>query len=193
MTHYGGLIKSGPGRLVLTGAGDSYGDNNGDAGRTIIQAGVLEAAPGILPGSTTIQLDGGVFQSNGSLTRGWYDEWYGNNITWNNGGFSANGGKLTVNIDGDSRQVYWNGNGHNGIGGTMILSSSSAQNEVEFQNPIDLYGGARVVQVDKNPNSSGDFASLSGLLSDSPGGARLTKTGLGTLYIKGAASNTYTG
>ncbi len=153
VTHYGGLIKAGPGRLVLTGTGSSYGDNNGDAGRTIIQAGVLEAAPGILPGSTTIQLDGGVFQSNGTLTRGWYDEWYGNNITWNNGGFAANGGKLTVNIDGDSRQVYWNGNGQSGIGGTMILNSPSATAEVEFQNPIDLYGGARTLQVNDNPNS----------------------------------------
>jgi fibronectin-binding autotransporter adhesin len=192
-THYGGIVKTGPGRLVLTGTGNAYGDNNGDAGRTIIQTGVLEAGPGIVPGSSTIQLDGGVFQSNGSLTRGWYDEWYGNNITWNNGGFAANGGKLTVNIDGDSRQVYWNGNGHNGIGGTMIMNSPSAQNEVEFQNPINLLGGARGVQVNDNPNSGGDFATLSGVLSDSVGGATLTKTGTGTLYISGAASNTYSG
>jgi fibronectin-binding autotransporter adhesin len=193
VTYYGGIVKTGPGRLVLSGTGNDYGDNNGDAGRTIIQAGVLEAGPGILPAATTIQLDGGVFQSNGNLTRGWYDEWWGNNITWNNGGFAANGAKLTVNIDGDSRQVYWTGNGHNGIGGTMVLNSSSAQNEVEFQNPVNLLGGARVVQVVDNPDSGGDFATLSGVLSDTSGGATLTKTGLGTLYIAGTASNTYAG
>ena len=59
--------------------------------------------------------------------------------------------------------------------------------------PLDLNGGARTIQVDDNPNSSGDFASLSGAVGDSVGGASLTKTGLGTLYLKGAASNTYTG
>jgi hypothetical protein len=117
--------------LVLTGTGSSYGDNNGDAGRTIIQAGVLEAGPGIIPGASCIQLDGGVFQSNGTLTRGSYDEWYGNNITWNNGGSAANGGKLIVNMDSDGRMLNWNGNGHNGIGGLMILNSSSAPGLVE--------------------------------------------------------------
>ena len=191
--HYGGIIKTGPGRLVLTGVGSSYGDSNGDLGRTIISAGVLEAAPGIVPAESCIQLDGGVFQSSGSFTRGWYDMWYTNIITWNNGGFAANGGKLTINIIGDGSTIPWNGNGHHGIAGTMILNSSSAQNEVEIQNPIDLSGGARTLQVDDNPNSSGDFATLSGAITDSVGGASLTKTGAGTLYLTGAASNSYTG
>jgi fibronectin-binding autotransporter adhesin len=185
-----GIIKTGPGLLVLSGGGNDYGDSNGDAGRTIIVAGALQ---GNVPSASTIQLDSGVYQSAGNLTRGWYDEWYGNNITWNNGGFAANGGKLTVNIDGDSRQVYWSGNGHNGIGGLMVLNSAFAQNEVEFQNPINLLGGARTVRVDDNPNSGGDFATLSGVLSDTVGGATLTKTGTGTLYVAGASSNTYTG
>ena len=193
VTQYGGLIKSGPGRLVLTGAGSSYGDSYGDHGRTIISAGVLEAAPGIVPAQSCIQLDGGVFQSSGSFTRGWYYMWYNNILTWNNGGFAANGGKLTVNIVGDSRTVAWTGDGHSGIAGTMVLNSTSAQNEVEFQNPLDLTGGARVIHVDDNPDSSGDFATLSGSITDSAGGASLTKTGLGTLYLAGTTSNAYTG
>ena len=77
--------------------------------------------------------------------------------------------------------------------GNMILSSTSAQYETEIQNNIDLNGGARTIEVDDNPNSSGDFASLSGVIGDSGGGGSWTKTGVGTLYIKGAASNTYTG
>ena len=75
----------------------------------------------------------------------------------------------------------------------MILSSSSAQYEIEIQNGLNLNGGAGTIQVDDNPNSAGDFASLSGVISDAVGGASLTKTGLGTLYLKGGASNTYTG
>ena len=100
-----------------------------------------------------------------------------------------------MNIDGDSRQVYWNGNGHNGIGGTMILSSSSAQNEVEFQNPIDLYGGAeelfRLIRI-RTPAATSQRFCASGATRSAA--QCLTKTGLGTLYIRGpAASNTYTG
>jgi autotransporter-associated beta strand protein len=183
--HYGGIVKTGPGLLILSGAGNSYGDNNGDRGRTIIAAGVLQ---GNVPTASTIQLDGGVYQSSGTMTRGWYDEWYGNNITWNNGGFSAAGGKLTVNIDGDARTIYWTGNGHNGIGGTMILSSAFADSEVEIANPIDMYGGVRTIQVNDNPNSNGDFATLSGGLTN--GG--LIKTGPGQLQLVGP-NVSYTG
>jgi len=46
-THFGGIIKTGPGRLILTGTGNSYGDSYGDKGRTIIAAGAANpiAAP----------------------------------------------------------------------------------------------------------------------------------------------------
>ena len=75
----------------------------------------------------------------------------------------------------------------------MYLGSTSAQYETEVQNSIDLNGGARTVQVNDNSNSSGDFATLSGVISDSVGGATLTKTGPGLLVIRGSAGNTYTG
>ena len=75
----------------------------------------------------------------------------------------------------------------------MILSSNSAQYETEIQNGLNLNGGARTIQVDDNPNSGGDFASLSGVDQRLGRRRNADKNGLGTLYIKGAASNTYTG
>ena len=86
-----------------------------------------------------------------------------------------------------------NGTARNGIAGTMILSSTSAQYEAEIQNGVNLNGGARTIQVDDNPEFQRRFRHA--LRRDQRLGRRrsLTKTGIGTLYIKGAASNTYTG
>ena len=75
----------------------------------------------------------------------------------------------------------------------MILNSTSAQYETEIQNGIDLAGGTRTIEIDDNPNSTGDFATLSGVISDSVGGASLTKTGAGTLVLGGTSGNTFTG
>ena len=62
---------------------------------------------------------------------------------------------------------------------------SQPSSEVEFQNGIDLTGRARTVQVDDNPNSTGDFATLSGVISDSVGGASFTKTGRARWFLGG--------
>ena len=62
-----------------------------------------------------------------------------------------------------------------------------------FLNPINLNGGARTVQVTDNPNATGDYAVLSGAISDSIGGGSLLKTGTGILYVQGSTSNTYSG
>ena len=75
----------------------------------------------------------------------------------------------------------------------MKLSSTSAQYETEIQNGIDLKGAASTIFVDDNTGSTGDFATLSGAITDSVGGASLTKTGKGKLAITGSSSNSYTG
>ncbi len=191
-----GLVKNGPGRLVLTGV-NTYGDGAGyDNGATQINQGVLQADWGVGYSSNSgLILNGGVLQSNSAVTftnRMWYDGW-NDSVTWYSGGFSAGGGKMTVNLYGDDRTISFGTDPRGSIAGTMILSSNSAQYETEFQNGLNLNGGARTIEVDDNPNSSGDFASLSGVISDSVGGGSWTKTGIGTLYIKGTASNTYTG
>jgi autotransporter-associated beta strand protein len=183
----GGINKTGNGLLVLTGTGNSYGDSYGDAGRTIITGGALQAAAGIVPAESCIQLDGGVFQSSGTFDRGWYDHWYTNMMTWNNGGFAAKGGKLTVNVNCLGGSLTWTGNGHNGVAGTMILNSAFADSEVEIANNVDLNGGVRTIQVDDNPYSAGDYATISGAVAN--GG--IVKNGAGTLVLSGA--NSYAG
>ena len=77
--------------------------------------------------------------------------------------------------------------------GTLKLGSITCTNSVTFLNPIDLGGGARTIQVDNNPNASGDFAVLAAAISDSSGGGSLLKTGDGTLYLQGSTSNSYSG
>jgi fibronectin-binding autotransporter adhesin len=198
-TWTGGINKTGPGRLILNfAAGNDYGDGLGYTGNTTITQGVLQADRNVgLSGWSGLILNGGVLQSNSAITftdQMW--QWAPDShcVTWNSGGFAGGPGKMTVCIGNNAAQtIAWTGDGHTGIVGTVILSSNSAQSEVEIQNGFDLTGGARTIQVDDNPDSGGDFATLSGVLSDSVGGATLTKTGAGTLYLKGTAANTYTG
>ena len=97
------------------------------AGRTIISAGVLEAAPGIIPAQSCIQLDGGVFQSSGSFARRLVLQLVHQHHHVEQRWFC----RQRRQIDRQHRwataaTVAWTGNGHNGIAGTMILSSSSA-------------------------------------------------------------------
>jgi fibronectin-binding autotransporter adhesin len=191
--NVGELIKYGDGKLTLTAA-NSYGDGVGWIGFTTVNGGVLQADRGVgLPaGSCLVLNNGAVLQSNSATTFDtgfWYNWGF---LTWSNGGFSAGGGKMTVNVGG-GQQLTWGTDGWSNLAGTMFLGSSSAQYETEILNNIDLNGGARVVQVNDNSSSSGDYATISGVISDSVGGASLTKTGPGTLYIKGTAANTYTG
>jgi fibronectin-binding autotransporter adhesin len=191
-----GIIKQGPGTQILAGTSD-WGDHYGSVGNTEIQGGALQADRGVgLAVGSCVVLNGGVLQSNSAITftdKFWNDA---NDyiISWQSGGFAAGGGKMTVLLYNDTTHVVAFGTDpHSSIAGTMILNSVSAQYETEFQNPLNLNGGARTIQVDDNPNSTGDFATLSGMINDLAGGASLTKSGKGTLYITGAASNAYTG
>ena len=164
-----GLVKNGPGLLVLT-ATNTYGDGAGyDNGATQINQGALQADWGVGYSSNSgLILNGGVLQSNSAVTfsnRFWYDGW-NDSVTWYSGGFSAGGGKMTVNLYGDGRAINWGTDARGGIVGTMILSSTSAQYETEVKNALNLNGAVRTIQVDDNPNSSGDFATISGVIAD---------------------------
>jgi autotransporter-associated beta strand protein len=196
ITGAGGVNKTGPGQLTLTGA-STYGDPTGYSAYTTVNQGILQADRGAgLPINSGLILNGGVFQSNSAVTFTdpfWMWAPTGKELIWNSGGFAAGGGKMTVNLFGDGRTITWGTNGYQGIAGTMILNSTSAQYETEIQNGIDLAGGTRTIEVDDNPNSTGDFATLSGVISDSVGGASLTKTGAGTLVLGGTSGNTFTG
>jgi autotransporter-associated beta strand protein len=95
-------------------------------------------------------------------------------------------------VGGSSAQLVWGTAVGSQIVGTLMLSSSTATNSTTFQNPIDLNGAVRTIEVDDNPASSADYAVLAKIVSNSSGtAAGLTKTGAGLLEL--TTVNTYNG
>jgi autotransporter-associated beta strand protein len=177
-----GITKTGAGLLVLAAS-------NSCGGNTVIAAGALSADEGVgLPSASLLVLDGGVWQNNltaVSFARSLGTS--GGNVQWtlNGGGFAGGtAGPLTVNLSGGATLAWGNGVG-NGIMGTLKFGAPTAVNDVTFQNGINLSGGARTIQVDKNT------AFLTGIIADGTGGASLAKTGAGTLTL--GAVNTFAG
>jgi autotransporter-associated beta strand protein len=183
----GGPTKTGNGTLVLS-------NTNTYIGPTTITAGVLRATQGTgLPNTSYLKLNGGVYETSGTFTRVNSTTVNGANFNWsaNNGGFSANGGKLTVTINDDAatEQVWVTANTNNGIRGILKFGSSTANAETEFQNNLDLTGGGRAMDV--AAGTGGDFATISGVIRDSAGTGSLTKIGAGKLVLNN--TNTYVG
>ena len=185
-----GIHKTGAGTAILTRA-NTFG------GSTTISGGALDADFGAtIPASGFLTLDGGMLETlvGGTFTRSLGGG--GSNsfqMTAGGGGFSTAGGPCTLNIGGSGGQVTWGSNVGSQLVGTLRLCSPTCTNSVTFLNAINLGGGARTLEVDDNPNSLSDYAVLSGAISDSIGGGSLSKTGGGTLYLQGSASNTYAG
>ncbi|MBN2022979.1 MAG: autotransporter-associated beta strand repeat-containing protein [Pirellulales bacterium] len=187
----GAIRKTGPGTLILT-ARNENGPGDGGTGNTTIAEGVLQADRNLgLSGWAGLILDGGVLQSNSEIAYTeplWASGSGATRVKWVSGGFSAGGGKMTVNLGGAGATInFGDSDGTQGIAGILKLSSNTAHFETELQNGLNLRGGHRTVQVDDNPFDSGDFATISGVIA---GTGSLTKTGSGTLYLSGAAGNT---
>ena len=189
-----GIVKTGDGLLKLT-ATNTYGNSNGSSGYTTITAGALQADRGVgLSSNSVLVLNGGVLQSNSART--YTDRFFGETtgsqrLSWNGGGFAGGGGKMTVNLRGDGSAINWGSNPNTGIAGTMILSSTSARYETDLQNAINLNGADRTIQVDDNTYSSGDFATISGVIADGSAPGGIVKTGAGPLRL--TTANTFTG
>jgi len=185
LTGAGGLVKTGNGTLSLTAA-------NGYGGPTVISDGAVRAIDGTgLPAGSNLVLAGGALEGNGatSFVRGLGTD--PGQVQWTgSGGFSAGGGKMSVNIGGQAAPITltWGSGGFVPAGSEFLLGSRSSSGEVEFANPIDLAGALRTLRVEKNLyQNANDSASLIGPLSN--GG--LVKTGAGLLVLKG--QNTFTG
>ena len=184
------LSKNGTGLLILT-ATNTYN------GISVINGGVLQADDGVgLPNLGTLYLQGGILQSNSAITFNRAIGTANNQMTWTNaGGFSAGAGKMTVNLSpggvAGATVVWGSATGINGAY-TLYLNSIQAKAETEWLNPIDLNNAARTIQVDDNPNTAADFATISGLIqSATPASGSLTKSGTGKLVL--TQTETYTG
>lgn len=164
------------------------GGANVASNSTTFTFGAGNAIPGglgVTGGLSNLMFNGGVLGlGSGNFARG-----LGTGVTQaqftGDGGFAAFGADRTVNIGGSSAGVTWASGSFIPAGNKLILGAANADATVDFQNPINLAGATRTVQVDNG--SAAIDARLSGVLSN--GG--LTKTGDGTLRLD--ALNTYTG
>jgi fibronectin-binding autotransporter adhesin len=180
-----GTAKTGPGVVIFSGT-------NTYTGQTTVSEGMLRlnsanAAPGGIGstgGTSNISINGGTLGLGvGNLTRALGTG--ASQIQLNNtAGFAAFTADRTVNFGGAGATVTWGSGGFNPS--TLILSHSTATNNLIISNPINLGTDARTVQVE---NGAATIDSqLSGVLS---GTGSLTKTGAGTLSLSGIS--TFTG
>ncbi len=193
-----GLVKSGHGTVVLTGS-------NGYTGATTINRGALRAADGIgLPVGSLLRFGGdGVLEGTGTFNRTIGGT--AGNVQWHaqgSGGFAAQGGVFNIQLNGGANLTWDSTNfvqGHQ----RLIFGSATADNRVDFQNNLalgtfDVQSAGdvtesifRTIEVIDNPNSTADYARLSGVISGTDAQLTLRKTGDGTLELTNA--NTYVG
>jgi fibronectin-binding autotransporter adhesin len=176
-----GSLTEGAGTASVTTGGSGvvvFSGTNGYTGTTTISGGALRATEGTsLPTASNLKLNGGVLESSGTFNRSLGTA--SGQVQWTgNGGFSANGGQLTVllNNNNDSPLV-WNGTASFLASGNLVFGSSTANAQTLFQNDFSLNNASRTITV--NAGLGGDYATLSGVVS----GGTLTKNGTGILVL----------
>ena len=144
-----------------------------------------------IPTNSFISLNGGVYQSNSASaytfnrnlgTSGATFQW-----TANGGGFSAGSANMNVQVNSGTATLTWGTTPGTNIMGPLCLNAPTSTAVTTFQNGLNLGGGTRTIFVDDNPNSTADYAALSGVIS---GTGSIIKTGAGELALTGSA-NTY--
>jgi len=208
-----GLNKFGEGTLYLTNGTNSY------TGQTYINSGALDVgtiSANALPNASFLRLSGGVIQGNGTFSRNlvaasssasgsfsWDDNASQGSGTINGGGgFAAKGGALVVKINNNLSTLTWQGStatigitstGFLRDGTPLVFGSNTSDDQVDFQNGIDLgtaNTGVYYRTIHVNQGTGTDSAKISGVIS-STAEHGLIKDGAGKLIFTG--NNTYTG
>ena len=192
-----GYVSNGQ-RLILTNT------NSGFTGRYDVN-GFTQASQGVgLSSNANLMFNGrgsfglGLLETSGTFSRvlgsGAGQVMWLNDSQYGSGGFSAVGGPLTVNIDGNPTPdtLTWGSTYFIPASGQyLVLESPVATNDVTFLNNIALNGATRVIQVAASGTTK---AILSGVISGNASSG-LTLNGasasVGTLQLTG--SNTYAG
>jgi len=197
-----GVIKASSGLWILSNKNNDY------TGNTEVRQGTLRvgddgsATTRTLPTGSALVLGNnttsGVLETSGVFTRNVATAATAGSVFWGGttggGGFAASNAPLIVALGGQSTPtaLKWASGGFVPNGASLFLNSSTALFDVNFVNNIDLNGAVRTVQVDDNGSTNLDYATLSGVLSNSSGTASgLIKTGGGTLILNNA--NSYDG
>lgn len=189
-----GFTKTGDGKLVLT-ATQTY------TGNTVISGGTVRFGTGwnntwtgiSLSASSNLEINNGIVEAYYYLTRDLGTADGQIQITGGRSGFSNMQGDATgnafVKFTDANTQVTWGSATFNPS--TLVLNDTGASTTLRMQNPFDLNGANRTVEVSATGRGAdrGTYATLEGVLSGS--GGALTKTGVGTLMLN--AANTYDG
>ncbi len=136
-----------------------------------------------------IKLAGGVVEIDGRGSPSSFTRPLGTapgQVTWltnGGGGFAAFNGPLTVNLP--SFPTSWLGAMTNDV---LMFGSLTANDTVTFQNDISMGATTREIRVIDNPDSLGDRAILTGVLSSSNANGKLNKTGAGILELRGPST-----
>ncbi len=105
--------------------------------------------------------------------------------------FAAVGGPLNIDLNGGvGATIAWDG--ATGLNNSyLILGSTNADNVVTIKNGLNMSTADREIEVVDNPGSPNDSVVIQGGIRNDATARKLTKSGNGTLTLKGV--NTYTG
>lgn len=211
LTPSSGVIVMGTGKLTLAGTRSSAndfdkfgpgllevtGNHSGSTGATLVWGGTYraETANALTAGNLTMadsvlelgyNFTRALGSGSGQVQGRRDDSGGGDNTLGSSFGFSAYGADRTVNLGGSGGTVTFGTGGFvTSRNAKFLLSSTTSDSMVDFQNPLNLAGDVQTIEV-RNGSSAID-ARLSGVISN----GSLNKTGTGTLEL--TATNTYTG
>jgi autotransporter-associated beta strand protein len=190
------VTKSGTGQWTLSGVNTYSGvttiSGGGGLGTLVLNnANALPGGIGAAGGTSALTFNNGILGLGA-------DNFYRNlgaagvvtavNFT-GAGGWAAYGADRIVNLNNDSHQIVW-GDANTGFNGQqLILGSPLSDHLLDFQNPLDLGAGERIVATPNGSTNklSGDISGSGSLLKTGGAGS----TGGGVLILSG--SNTFTG
>src|SRR5262249_10169291 len=130
-----------------------------------------------------ISLAGGVLEISASMTKTLGTAASNIRLSSGDSGFSVNGAaNRTVTLDSAGATIAWGSSNFNPS--TLILQASSANRALSLGNGLDLAGATRTISV--NNVSSSNAATITGQITDTVGGAGLTKSGPGRLILNGS-------
>ncbi len=182
--------------LYISKIGSSLWDLRGPTSAyVLIQAGggtlrlshadTIRGGLGLSGGLMNLYLNGGVVEltaASGDLLRGLGTGASQVQFT-DHGGFSAYGTNCVVNLGGSTGALTWASTpSFIANAKTLLFGSVASDAQLDFQNPINLNGAVRTIQVTSDTNAVNGRTVLSGGLSGT-GSSGLTKTGNGTLVL----------